>query len=113
MGGAIAQRKAAAAAADSGAAPTTLGSAWPGELSGRPAIAGPPRSARRVNLLPSSVASTLPFRSVRYTWAPRASIRASVWGAGWPYGFTAPTDTIAARGRTASRNASVDEVRLP
>ena len=49
-----------------------------------PDLAGPPRSAWRVIVRPSRVASTEPFRSVRKTSAPRASIRARVSGAGCP-----------------------------
>ena len=33
--------------------------------------------------------------------------------AGWPYGLPAPDDTIATRGRTASRKAGLEAVALP
>ena len=112
-GGTTEQRKAVATIAGAAARPTRLVSVTaPGTPDCR-ATAGPPRSTWIVMVRPSSVASTLPLRSVRYKVAPRASIRASVSGAGWPYGLTAPTETIATFGRTASRKASVDEVRLP
>jgi hypothetical protein len=61
----------------------------------------------------SRVISTVPSSSVRKTLAPCSRSRAIVPGAGWPYGFPAPADATATLGRTASRNASVDDVRLP
>jgi hypothetical protein len=57
--------------------------------------------------------STEPSVSVRRTCATRALSRAIVAGAGCPYGLPAPADTTATDGATASRNAGVDEVRLP
>ena len=36
-----------------------------------------------------------------------------VAGAGWPYGFPAPTLTTATRGCTAARNGAVEAVPLP
>jgi hypothetical protein len=63
--------------------------------------------------LPSSVTTTVPSRSVRKSSARRALIRVIVSGAGCPYVFFAPTDTAAIRGVTASRNAAVEDVRLP
>lgn len=64
---------------------------------------------------PSAVSSTdtVPSRSVRSTRAPDACSRASVDGAGCPYGLPVPADATATRGRTASRKASVVAVRLP
>ena len=44
---------------------------------------------------------------------PAPASRSIVAGAGWPYGLPAPAETAAIRGRTASRNAPVDDVRLP
>jgi len=44
---------------------------------------------------------------------PRARSRSMVAAAGWPYGLRRPTETSPIRGRTASRNAAVEEVRLP
>lgn len=113
----MAQRKAAATASRSDGAvapaPTAPAYALAVWLPAVWATAALPRWAWIARVRPSSVASTVPLRSVRKRRAPPASIRASVSGAGWPYGLTAPTETIAALGRTASRNAWVDEVRLP
>ena len=62
---------------------------------------------------PSNATSTVPSVSVRYVVSAIARSRSIVDGAGWPYGFPAPAETIAKRGRTASRNASVVAVLDP
>ncbi len=82
-----AQRNAASTAVVGG--PDSVGAARPSPpvvpvVPVAPDPAGPPRSAWTVIARPSSVASTEPFRSVRKSSAPRASIRASVSGAGCP-----------------------------
>lgn len=102
-GARIPQRNAALIAPGTAAVPVSPG---------RAARDRPP-SARAPATLPSSVTTTVPSRSVRNTSALRSRSRSIVAGAGWPYGLPAPAETAAIRGRTASRNAPVDDVRLP
>lgn len=60
-----------------------------------------------------NVTVTVPSRSVRNVLAPAAASRSSVTRDGWPYGFPAPAEATAIRGRTAAMKASVVAVRLP
>ena len=94
-------------------APATASAAVTGPGAG--AVAADRRAPVVVTRSPSarSSISTLPSRSVRYTRAPESRRRASVEPAGWPYGFPAPAEAIATRGRTASRNGWVVAVALP
>ena len=62
---------------------------------------------------PSNETSTVPSVSVRYVARAIAWSRSIVAGAGCPYGLPLPDETTATRGRTASRNAGVLEVREP
>ena len=80
---------------------------------GRRVGCGRPPDERTVMPLGSKPTVTLPSRSVRNTRAPRASMRDSVAGDGWPYGLPVPAEATAIVGSTASRNASVDAVLLP
>ena len=82
---------------------------------GLPATTARPRppSACALAKAPSRVTTTVPSVSVRNTSALCARRRSIVAGAGWPYGLPAPAETAAMLGRTASRNAPVDDVRLP
>jgi hypothetical protein len=50
---------------------------------------------------------------VRHAAAPRAASRSITTGAGKPKRFSAPADTIAARGETRARNPRVLDVALP
>jgi hypothetical protein len=68
------------------------------------------RTATRSALRSTSIE---PSVSVRSTCGTRAFSRLIVAGAGWPYVFSAPAETTAIDGATASRNAGVDDVRLP
>ena len=62
---------------------------------------------------PSNETSTVPSVSVRYVARAIAWSRSMVAGAGCPYGLPSPDETTAKRGRTASRNAGVLDVREP
>ncbi len=81
--------------------------------SGTAATRRAPLSATAIAPAGSIVTATEPSVSVRRTRAPVAARRSIVERAGWPYGLPAPAETIATRGRTASRKAGVEAVALP
>lgn len=83
-----------------------------GAPSATPAAARAPVVRTRMGPIPRSTV-TVPFWSVRSTRAPAVWSRATVAGAGWPYGFPRPAEITASDGRTAARNASVDDVLEP
>jgi hypothetical protein len=76
-------------------------------LAGRPPVDATRRS------LPSVETWSVPSRSVRKTRAPSSDRRATVRGAGCPYGLPSPALISATRGASASTNAWEVAVPLP
>ena len=92
--------------------PDALADALASEPVAAPVAARAPLDRTRSRPAPTSTV-TVPSVSVRSTRAPESCSSATVAGAGWPYGLPRPAEITASAGWTASRNASVDEVRDP